>query len=603
MLIALLTLVATAALTSALGGWSLFARVARLVAVLGALAALVIALYIEGLEGGGITGSIVQFPSWLQWLGESPFRSDALSAGLGIWCIIVGAFWLAGGPSSGEPRALAAGLLVIATLYGLAHTTDLRVFAGGMLLLLPLVWLLNAGEESDAEHSGGLQTPIPALPHTAFAFGVGALCILGAALLVGRATGGEYNLAELSLAALTRWPLALIAIGLALWLGFAPVTGWNTRELRGSAATLVQGLVVGLPVVVLVLRLEGLVSAQGLAGSVPEAWRAFASALAWAGGVTALVAGAGSIVAAGSQRRRALLTAHTMGIIALALGLDTPLSRVAAVAILVSFGAARIALDLAEGEPNAATGHYLRAISAFSLAAAPLTSGFVGLWLLATALAQSQRPSYALALLIAALLSACGIALHFATRNQKSEVRSQMPAARHSSLLTSYSPIIAGLVLLLGGVVPGLWLPQVVRMAGVAGGSADLDLTWGGLGTGGLLMAAPLLLLAALLLAAIARLVVQWARSGITPTGALLPTALSHLASRSTSDLASPLPQPSSLLWWLSLEWLEEGVRGLGVLLARLGARIGLGLGRLDGRYYLPMALILALITLLAATR
>jgi hypothetical protein len=55
MLTALLTLIATAALTLALGGWSAFARVARLVAVLGALAALGSALYIEGLDGGGIT--------------------------------------------------------------------------------------------------------------------------------------------------------------------------------------------------------------------------------------------------------------------------------------------------------------------------------------------------------------------------------------------------------------------------------------------------------------------------------------------------------------------------------------------------------------------
>jgi len=68
-----------------------------------------------------------------------------------------------------------------------------------------------------------------------------------------------------------------------------------------------------------------------------------------------------------------------------------------------------------------------------------------------------------------------------------------------------------------------------------------------------------------------------------------------------TLDLSSfPVPAP---VWWLSLVWVETGAARLGARLARLGSRAGLGLGRLEGRYYLPLALIVALIALLAVTR
>src|SRR5439155_8458224 len=147
--------------------------------------------------------------------------------------------------------------------------------------------------------------------------------------------------------ALTRLPLSLIAIGAALWLGLAPVTGWSARGYStGANAALAQSLALGVPVTVLLLRLQALLTAQGLSGSVPAEWSAFTSALAWAGGLTALAAGAGTILAAGSPRWTALLTAHTLGLVTWALGLDTPAGRQAALAILLAFGAARVALEL-----------------------------------------------------------------------------------------------------------------------------------------------------------------------------------------------------------------------------------------------------------------
>jgi hypothetical protein len=48
---------------------------------------------------------------------------------------------------------------------------------------------------------------------------------------------------------------------------------------------------------------------------------------------------------------------------------------------------------------------------------------------------------------------------------------------------------------------------------------------------------------------------------------------------------------------------LEAGVWGLGVLLGSLGTRLGGLLGRLEGRFYLPLALILVVVALLLASR
>jgi hypothetical protein len=89
----------------------------------------------------------------------------------------------------------------------------------------------------------------------------------------------------------------------------------------------------------------------------------------------------------------------------------------------------------------------------------------------------------------------------------------------------------------------------------------------------------------------------------------LLPTAVKRLEKRhhnaSQAGLVTrlfPAPAPATA-WWLSLLWLEDRLWVFGSLVIRLGARIGLGLARLEGRYYLPLALIMALMALLAIIR
>ena len=121
-------------------------------------------------------------------------------------------------------------------------------------------------------------------------------------------------------------------------------------------------------------------------------------------------------------------------------------------------------------------------------------------------------------------------------------------------------------------------------------------------------LTAPVLLLglSALLLAGIGWLLRTWMKSSANTAGLLLPTALGRrFSGASTPRGARSLASGSQalIIWGLSLAWLEEGLWGSGALLMRLGRRIGTGLGRLEGRYYLPIAVVLALIALLVVTR
>lgn len=602
MIAALLILIASSLLTLAVGWFRAYAPFARLVAVLGTGAALVVAVYSEGLQGGGATGTTIDWPPLLEWIGQPLYRSDVLSAGLGAWCLLLGLLCLISDQWAGERTSekLAAGALIIATLYSLAHTWDLVAFDAQLLLLLPLTWVLNSQLTTNNQQPTTRNSQLTT-PHSPLALGVGASCVLGAALIIGRTTGGQHALSDLTLSTLTPWPLALIAIGAALWLGLAPVTGWSARGYTGPQAALVQSLVIGVPIVTLILRLQGLVTAQGLAGSTPEGWSAFTGALAWAGALTAIAAGAGTIVAAGTPNWSSLLTAHTLGLVTWALGLDTPLGRYSAIAILAAFGAARVTLELSS----------TRIIPAFALAAAPLTAGFVGVWLLGNALVQAGRPSLAIVLVGAAILSACGTALHFGLEGLRFEgskvVDSRASGSRYPALAARYSALLGGAALIVGGVAPNLWLPQVADIASVAGGNAQVNLPWTGPAIGSnLLFPTVLLGLAALSLVVIGWLLTAWMRSGATPGGVLLSTALergSQVQKLEGSKVEIQNPSVPTPVWWLSLAWLDAALWGFGALIMRLGTRVGLGLGRLEGRYYLPLALVLVLIALLVVTR
>jgi hypothetical protein len=612
MIAVVLILIAGSLLALALGGARAYAYLARWVASIGAGVALVVHLAVEGLQGGGAAGAAVDWPQFMSWLGGPVYRSDALAAGLGAWCLLLGGLCLLAGDhrpdvaDRGPVLQPAASLLVITTLYSLVYTWDLRAFAAQMLLLLPLLWVANG--IAQVPEPGAAVEPVRRRSAYSIGLGLGGLCIFAAVLIMGQITGGGYGLAEMSLAALTRLPLALIALGVALWSGLAPVTGWSAWGYRsGSHAALAQSLALGVPIAALLLRLQALLTAQGPAGSVPAEWSGFMSALAWAGGLTAIAAGAGTILAAGSPRWTALLAAHALGLVTWSLGLDTPVGRIAALVILLAFGAARVTLEIS----SAFSSRYGVLAAGFSLAAAPLTAGFVGVWLLAGALSQATRPSIAIVLLGAVILSACGTALHLGS--QRPQASSRPPAGLRGAA-TGWVAAACGLALIAGGVAPGLWLPQVAAMAGVAGGGAAVALPWTGVFAGeGLL--APLLLLglAAVALAGIGWLVSAWMGSNGTYAGVLLPTAISRLEATphravdpgqipgATSKIQNrTVPAP---VWWLSLAWLEEGLWGFGAMLVRLGARAGLGLGRLEGRYQIPLALVLILVALLAVIR
>jgi hypothetical protein len=447
-----------------------------------------------------------------------------------------------------------------------------------------------------------------------------ALLLLGAVLLVGRTTGGEYSLDELSLSALTLWPLVLIVGWALLWLGLSPFTGWSalTGEDDGG---LIHALALGAPPLALALRLQALVTEGALTGSEPAEWAWAMTALAALGAITAVVGGAGALMWAGTPRWRSALTAHWLGLVAWALGLDSPVGRWAALALFSAYGLGILALELANRAPGrAGQGRYTwmtRAVAGLSLAGAPLTAGFVGLWLLSAGLLETLNPSLAILLLGAAILSACGTALRI------SQLAAQEPAVapvtsasnRYSFALDLAGWTLAGIIFV-AGVLPGLWLPYVEAVADVAGAGQSLDLHWTGIAWDGLIVPLTMLGAGLLVLAFIGWLARAAATSRVEEAGALLPTALDRLQGRTarrlqaeTASEGNPGPEqalrpaPPAFVWWLSLAWLEGGIFDAGTLLTRLGAGAGRLLERLEGRYFLPLAVLLALLTLLAITR
>ncbi|HUP28284.1 MAG TPA: hypothetical protein VM409_07605 [Chloroflexia bacterium] len=552
-----------------------------------------LAIISEG--GAGGNGVVPVWPQVLRWLGPTPFTSDALSWGLGAWVLLLGGLCLLKMALAGHDgtRAAIATFLLGAT-YALVHLTDLLVFAGVVLFVALMIWVyfLLSGEH-DALTA-----------RSSFSLGLGAALLFAATLLVGRTTGGSYSLDGLSLSALTVWPLSLLALYAVAWLGMSPLIGWSAHLPTGALSTMLLSVVLPAPVVALILRLQALITDQAVGGTVPEQWPGFTNALAWAGAATALVASAGTVVWVGRSRWPALQAAFWLGMGLWALGLDTPSGRVASLLIIMSYGASRTALELLPSSTGTLWVRSARGLAHASLSALPPLSGFLGVWVLGGALASSGRPSLVMLLAACVVLAACGTALDAATHPTPSATA--LPAARYLEWVGG------GLVVLLvvAGPLAPLWFPLVDRMASIAGGTSSLTLGWSGLSAGGYSLPLGFLLMGILVLAALGRLIVSAGRSGVRPVGALLPTALDRLSrtgsgermggGSASPDLIGDSPAP---VWWVSLSWMDRGVWGFGAVLGRLGVRFGNLLSRLEGRFYLTLALVLTLVALLVVTR
>jgi hypothetical protein len=600
MIYALLTLLITAVYCAALVAFPRWDRAMRWAALAGVLGALSISLWQSGFPSSMVSpGRAVVWPRALDWLGPTWYREDGLGAGLGAWTLLLGALALLRlGRGPAAPAQIASAVAVLANVYALAHASNVLAFAGHLLVLTLAIWALG-GVDPSTEQGGTVVRQRAALV-------VGAVSATGMALLVGRATGGQYDLHDLTLSVLTASPLALGAGVVLLWLGLAPVTGWSAmghgatgESTGGLTSALVQGLALGVPVVALVLRLQGLITREALAASVPDAWAGFTSALVVFGAATMLVAGAGLVVWAGTSRWSAMLTAFWMGAVAWGLGLDTTTGRIAALAALLAFGLGRVALEMAAGGPA----WLIRLGAVFSLSGAPVGAGFVGLWVLATGLVEARVPAFALVVVAAAVLGAAGTVLHVVSR-----ATDPRPAPGRVETITGLIGLTLVSALLLGGAWPGLWLEQVEAATSIAGVGVAPTANWTGLSSEGLYVPLGLLAIGALLLTGIRWLLRLPARSSAAGTSALLPTAIVRLERTRESHIPEPLAgpllsNPPPAVWWLSLAWLEAGVYGTGGLLARLGERAGALLHRLEGRYFVPLAVVLTLLAVLAVTR
>ncbi len=590
MIAALLILILSAMLCLLLGTSARTARLAQLAAVVGTVMALVLSVTLQGLDG---TAGKVEWPAILSWLGASPFSSDPLSAGLGAWCLLLGTFCLLKIGSGGNaPLQLTGAMLTIATLYGLVHTVNLLAFGVMVFLLALLAWVffLVSGEQ-DARTD-----------RSTLSLGLGSLFLIGSALLIGRTTGGEYDLSNISLSTLTVWPLVLLAAFMISWLGMIPLTGWSALVPSGGYGTMLHSILLGAPVFTLVLRLQSLVTEQAV-GAVPANWAAFMQALAWLGGITGVVSAAAMVVWAGKSRWPALQATFWLGLTLWALSLDTPLTRYAALVMLLAYGAGRVAIELLPLGDTSRAATFLRIFASASLAGVPLTPGFVGVWLLGHALAQEARPSLAIVVVGAAVLAACGTALHAGNRGER------FIGEDLTGRYVRWAGMLCGSLLVLVTVLIPLWSPYLEAAIAVAGGTSGLNNNWVGLAVDRRVLPLALLEGGVILLTGLGWLLVSAARSATGVSGVLLPTALERLDKKGTDggqgspDMSPLLENSPAPVWWLSMSWLDRGVWGFGSVLGRLTSRFGGLLGRLEGRFYLPLVLILTLAALLAVTR
>ena len=554
--------------------------------------ALVLSVALQGLEG---SGGRVEWPPMLSWLGASPFASDGLSGGLGAWCLLLGMLCLLKiGSGENAPLRLSVAMLAIATLYALVHTVNFLAFGVMVFALALLTWgyFVVSGEQ-DARTD-----------RSTLSLGLGSLFLIGASLLIGRQTGGDYDLGDLSLSTLTVWPLVLFAAYTIAWLGLVPLTGWSALVPSGGFRTLLHSLILGVPVVTLALRLQSLVTVEAIGATIPANWGAFMQALGWLGCITSVVSAAAMLVWAGKSRWPALQATFWLGLALWALSLDTPLARYSGVVIVLAYGAGRVALELLPPGNDRFTS-FLRIFANASLAGVPVTPGFVGVWLFAHALAEEVRPALALIVLGAVVLAACGTVLH--TGNRGEALAGDAMSSRYAGWAGVLSVSLLVVVMLL---IP-LWSPYVEGVTTVAGGVPRLEDSWVGVSSGGGTLAVTLLVAGAILLAGLGWLVATSARAGSGVTGVLLPTALERLDKRRNDaesgqgdpDISPLLENSPAPVWWASMAWLDRGVWGFGSVLARLTSRFGGLLGRLEGRFYLPLALILTLAALLAVTR
>jgi hypothetical protein len=238
----------------------------------------------------------------------------------------------------------------------------------------------------------------------------------------------------------------------------------------------------------------------------------------------------------------------------------------------------------------------------------------VGIWLLGGALLERGGAALTLVLAGIVVIAAGGMLLHFILSLQIPATGSRRLEGKPEVQYTGWAAVALAAALAVGGVLPGLWLPLSGNISSVVGGSTGVSASPSGISlTGG--SGLPILFLAfgAAVLVVLCWVIVGLARRGTRVGGALLPAALEHLdgnsedsgnqAQQGAGIVAPLLRNPSIPLRLLSLGWLQDALLPVGRGLSTLLTRAGAVLGRLEGRYYLPIALILTLVLLLAVTR
>lgn len=225
----------------------------------------------------------------------------------------------------------------------------------------------------------------------------GVLMLLGAALLT-RAAGSSaldaLPLAQIRMENLAGAGAALIALGLAIKAGVAPVHAWMSAAV--GRATVMVTLGVGALGVLGALSVLARLSAYTI--TAPQIGAAVSVALAALGAVSVVVGSVQAVGASNFLRLAAYAGVSQAGCVLLSVALGSPAGFAAALTQLAAFAAAGLALygGAAAGRVTSLSmldGYAQRAplasaaitAGALSLMGAPLTIGFLGRWRLVEA--------------------------------------------------------------------------------------------------------------------------------------------------------------------------------------------------------------------------
>ena len=372
-----------------------------------------------------------------EWFSETgravtlAYRYDALAQAFALLAVVPAVLlllWMGLGASAEEGPLAPWVLLLLGLFLHLIASADLLLTYAAWELLIAASYFLATYRRAALPTAGIAEWAMGAQHLAGFA-------LLFALLQIGQAAG-TWQMARLTADVVTPLSLALLMVTIWVRMALVPFQGWALAlaESPGPVSTLLLGSWLLLPGPYLWLCFLSLSGAH----APRDVAMAAGCAVVFLGSALALRQESGRRVQAGD-------TVARLGLVWVALGLDSPLGTAAGLFLLLDLLVSKVALHLAlsSAGPGRAARQALFLVGAWGAVGLPPTAGFVGRWLLVLGLAAAGRTWY-----VPLLLLAVPLALAYLWRGWTLLPAGALPNRRWERL-AQYA--VAGLVTLLNG--------------------------------------------------------------------------------------------------------------------------------------------------------